>query len=481
VLSDAALERLRDGAWATPGLAIALGTTSVLRYSVAGRAGAVVAAFIVVLLGASVGAPLWLRGPGEAAVQLPGRVLATPGDPRTGRPRVTQPLRVRLYALDGASLGFIRQRVAAGELPNFGRILDRGATADLRTIRPTQAEPVWAAAATGKWPQMNGVRSSGSYRVDERDTSVVDVLPDFCFAYALVNQGFVRADSLSSEALAARPVWAILADYGVTSGVAGWPLTYPARAERGFVVSDQFDEAASSPLRLADARAGDPTTAIDVAREIFDVWQDRPAHAILPSLPKTGSDPTGLVRARWDRAYAQTAAALEEQFAPRFAAVRYEGLDAFGHIYLADAQPERFGERRRVDPSRSVLDQYYDIIDREIGDAMRRLGATDLLLVVSSFGMEPTSPTKRLLARLLSSPDLAGTHEGAPDGFMLAYGSAVAPGQVDRGSVVDVAPTVLYYMGVDVGRDMDGVARTDLFSSTFVFEHPVKYVATHER
>jgi hypothetical protein len=36
-------------------------------------------------------------------------------------------------------------------------------------------------------------------------------------------------------------------------------------------------------------------------------------------------------------------------------------------------------------------------------------------------------------------------------------------------------------MGVDVGRDMDGVARTDLFSSTFVFEHPVKYVATHER
>ena len=36
-------------------------------------------------------------------------------------------------------------------------------------------------------------------------------------------------------------------------------------------------------------------------------------------------------------------------------------------------------------------------------------------------------------------------------------------------------------MGVDVGRDMDGFARTDLFLSTFTSEHPVNYIATHEK
>jgi hypothetical protein len=36
-------------------------------------------------------------------------------------------------------------------------------------------------------------------------------------------------------------------------------------------------------------------------------------------------------------------------------------------------------------------------------------------------------------------------------------------------------------MGVDVGRDMDGFARTDLFVASYVAEHPVKYVATHDR
>ena len=50
--------------------------------------------------------------------------------------------------------------MAAGQLPNFGTLLDRGATIDLATLKPTQAETVWAAAATGKYPPKNGVRSN---------------------------------------------------------------------------------------------------------------------------------------------------------------------------------------------------------------------------------------------------------------------------------------------------------------------------------
>ena len=36
-------------------------------------------------------------------------------------------------------------------------------------------------------------------------------------------------------------------------------------------------------------------------------------------------------------------------------------------------------------------------------------------------------------------------------------------------------------MGIPVGRDMDGFPRTDLFTSTWTLEHPVKYVASHEQ
>jgi hypothetical protein len=309
----------------------------------------------------------------------------------------------------------------------------------------------------------------------------VDVLPEYCFASALPEQGFVFRSRPASSSLRARPMWDILADYGIASGVAGWPLTYPAHTERGFLLSDRFDEAASEPLRLRDASAGDPTTAVDVAREIFDRWQTTSRADVLPALPAAQADPLGLNQVRWDRAYHDSVAALLPQFAPRLTAVRYEGLAAFGQSYLDDAQPELFGEPPRIDPQRSVLDQYYAFLDQEVGDAMRRLGPGDLLLVVSGFGMEPTTLSERLLARILGQPDFTGTHETAPDGFLMAYGTNVASGQFARGTILDLAPTVLYYVGVDVGRDMDGFARTDLFLPAYVLEHPVRYVASHER
>jgi Type I phosphodiesterase / nucleotide pyrophosphatase len=473
MLTDAAATRMRDGAWATTACAGVLFVVALARYSFGRRGTRTTAAVLTVVMLISVGGPLWLRGPGETPVRPPRRWL--PPAPITLAPRV------RLLLFDGASLGFIRQRVAAGQLSNLARMLDHGAVMDLATIRPTQVDPVWVAAATGKRAEQNGVRSNGVFRISDADVDVIDELPDYCLAQALVDQGFIRAASNSSASLQARPLWDILADYGLTAGVVNWPLTYPAHASLGYVLSDRFDEAASSPLRLADARSGDPTTAVDVAREIFDAWQARPWHEVLTTFSRGEVEPIEVDRARWDRAYSETAESLEQQFALRFSAIRYEGLEAFGHIYLRQAQPELFGDPRWVAPERPVLDRYYGYLDGEVGQAMRRLAPGDLLIVMSGFGMEPTPLGKRLLARVLGERDLTGQHESGPDGFLLAYGTNVAAGQLPRGSVTDLAPTVLYYLGVPVGRDMDGFARTDLFLSTYAMEHPVKYVASHEK
>ena len=70
--------------------------------------------------------------------------------------------RVTVIAIDAASLDLITRATAEGRLPNFGRILDAGAVRHLATLHPTSAEAVWAAVATGKLPQKNGVRSSAS-------------------------------------------------------------------------------------------------------------------------------------------------------------------------------------------------------------------------------------------------------------------------------------------------------------------------------
>ena len=55
-----------------------------------------------------------------------------------------------MLMFDGASLDVISPAVAAGRLPNIARIFDQGAVLHLATLRPTQAEPVWSAIATGR-------------------------------------------------------------------------------------------------------------------------------------------------------------------------------------------------------------------------------------------------------------------------------------------------------------------------------------------
>ena len=473
MLSAAAADRMREGATATTVCAIVLGLVAILRYSFGRRGNRPAAVLMVASVLASLLVPIWIRGPGE---------LKVPAMKRGNQARpVSQPPRVRMLLIDGASKGFLLQHVAAGQLPNFGKLIDRGAVIDLATLRPTQAEPVWTAAATGKYPSKTGVRSEFVYHVDEGEIEPVDLLPDYCFAQALLYQGFVRAEPITALTRRARPMWEILADYSVPSGIVNWPLTRPAEAAYGFLISDYFDEATSSPIRSNDAKAGDPTSAVNIARTVFDHWQEAPWSEVLPTF--SASDPrlAGARRARWDGAYAEAEVQLIDWFAPRLTALRLEGIDEFGHEFLRDAETDLMRTAPGMEPERSPLDRYFVQVD---GYLERLIGQTepgDLLIVASGFGMQRTPLTKRLLARLLGQPDMTGTHEDAPDGFLIAFGTNVQPGEGRRGSIVDLAPTVLYYMGIPIGRDMDGFARTDLFRVIYTQEHPVTYTQTHER
>ena len=129
-----------------------------------------------------------------------------------------------------------------------------------------------------------------------------------------------------------------------------------------------------------------------------------------------------------------------------------------------------------------MFDRYYGYVDAQIATAVEHLQPGDLLLVVSGFGMQPVGALEHTINRLLREPDVSGTHGGAPDGFLLAYGASVARGrQQPRASVVDVAPTILYFLGLPLGRDMDGYARTDLFRRSFTEERPITFIPTYDR
>jgi hypothetical protein len=476
VLGDTTAERMQWAAVAVTVAAVVLVGVAVLRYSFGRKGSRATGVLLTVALFASVAVPLWIRGPGELAVPL----VARPAPARVGQSTVLASVapRIRLLLVDGASLSVIRDRSATGRLPNLGYLLDRGAVLDLATLKPTQAEPVWTAAATGKYPARNGVRANAIFRTSPDDVEAVELLPDYCFAYALVYQQYITAERRTRDDVRARPFWDIAADYGLASGIVRWPLTFPATLDRGYLISDQFHLGTSSPLRLADARAGVPTSAVDIAREVFDETTFPDATVPGESAPaerSTGDDD----RASWDPVYQEVARRIDPHFAAHITAIRLSAVDAVSHAVWGAADPAVAPNRRTTDAG--FLDAAYAEVDAAVGRERARLRPGDLLLVVSPFGMERVSLAKRLLARMLQQPDVTGTHEGAPDGFVIAYGRDVVHAELPRGSIVDLAPTVLYYLGLPVGRDMDGYARTDLFTRAYRREHPVTFISTHER
>jgi Type I phosphodiesterase / nucleotide pyrophosphatase len=428
------------------------------------------ALLLVLVACGSLAAPVALRG------RARGSLLETrsPGVPLE-QATTERPSNVTVLAIDAGSLELITGAAADGRLPNFGRVLDAGAVMHLATIHPTSAEAVWTAVATGKLPQKNGVRSAGNYHLAPGGEPL-QLLPDYCFAHALVRFGLVGEVPHTSAALRAQPFWSILSVLGIPVGVVGWPLTQPAPMVRGYLVSDAYPRLAATPSAIDDTSfVYPPEMKSEVAQAL------EPAAA--PAAP-AGREAIDEAPGRIDRTFDQIARALALNHPTRVTVVRYSSLDAIGHYYLRYAMPSEFGdvtddERRRLG---SVLESHYSFIDAAIGRAIGALGPDDLLLVVSGYGMEPLGFGKRLLEVMIGDPDLSGTHEGAPDGFLMAYGPSVARSRLlPRGSVVDFVPTLLYFLGLPIGRDMDGFARTDLFRRAYTDERPITFIPTYDR
>ena len=428
---------------------------------------------------ASVAAVLGLRGRG-ASPPLEARPIDAPFD----RTRPDAAARVTVIAVDAASLDLITRATAEGRLPNFGRILDAGAVRHLATLHPTSAEAVWAAVATGKLPQKNGVRSSAIYQL-AGGGGAVQLLPDYCFAHGLERFGFVVEQGHTSATFRTRTLWSILSTEGFTVGVVGWPLTQPAPVVRGYVVGDTYHRVGLTPSGIDDPSAIYPPELQVDALAAMDRAMNDSGPVVLASLPGgVFADLRQQAPARTDRIYDRIAQAMSAARSPQVTLTRYQSLDQIGHYFLRYAVPSEFGDVDDEDGRRlgSVLERHYAVIDEAIGRAMAGLRSDDLLIVVSGYGMEPLGFGKRLIERVIGDPEISGTHEAAPDGFLLAYGASVdRGGQQARASVVDVTPTILYFLGLPLGRDMDGFARTDLFQRSFTAERPIAFIPTYDR
>lgn len=386
-----------------------------------------------------------------------------------------QPMRgtgtkVFLIGLDGADWNIIDPLIAAGRLPNLGRLARSGARGRLHSITPMLSPVIWTSIATGVVPDRHGIIDF--LATTGRDGEKVPV---------------------SSSLRRTKAVWNILSERGLRVGVTGWWATFPAEKVNGFVVSDRVAyqlfgaRASHDPARegkVYPPDLGDLVASLTIAPETLGVAEvsryvrlpDDPA-SLPPDQNRLIDDLKTLLAA--GDTYATVSLALRERFHPDFQAVYLEGTDTIAHLFMRYAPPLLQGVAKE-DALRfgRAVDEYYRHADELVGRLVEAAGPDVAVILCSDHGFR-TGDNRPLTDSRIGYGQAADWHR--------KYGIIILAGQPFRkhydmreASVLDVTPTVLALLGVPVAEDMDGRPILDAFEPSFLTSHPIQYIPTYE-
>jgi Flp pilus assembly protein TadD len=388
--------------------------------------------------------------PGAAAAPaLSSGVEANDTTARNRRPAGGRPSVIWL-GLDGLDWDLLDRLVADGRMPNWKRLTEHGYSARLTSVMPILSPIVWTTIATGVSPEIHRVLD-----FQEVDPASGQKLP------------------ISGRSRAVPAVWNVASASGETVGVVGWWATHPAEEVKGFFVSDR-----ASPIMFEGMPRAGVTFPSNLAPGVEQIlgrdgvvsnaelarFFDVPEADIQASRGgQSGLDNPFVALPRIvgsTRVYHRIARDLYDRNLPDLMAVYYEGTDAVGHVFAPYVPPKMScvsdDDFRRY---RRVVDEYYALIDKMLGQWMRRADEDGATLIVNSdhgfkWGAE------RPCERSSLNPNTAAFWHRI-DGVFAAYGARVKPSPT-RGaaSVMDLAPTVSALMGLPVdGRETGTVLR----------------------
>jgi predicted AlkP superfamily phosphohydrolase/phosphomutase/Flp pilus assembly protein TadD len=355
--------------------------------------------------------------------------------------------------LDGLDWELLDRLAAGGRMPNWKRLAAEGYTARLRSYMPILSPVVWTTLATGVGPDVHRVLD-----FQEVDPASGQKVP------------------ISGRSRAVPAIWNVASASGIAVGVVGWWGTHPAEEVKGFFVSDHaspilfeglpkegvaFPASLSPGVEQISAREGTVSDA-ELARFV-DLPVDEIARARASG---EGLQNAIIALARTiaaTRVETRIARELYDRNLPDLMMVYLEGTDVIGHVFASYVAPKLecvsdadFARYRRA------VDEYYALVDRIIGQWMRRAeedGAT--LIVNSDHGFKWGAD--RSCQRDSLNPSTAGFWHRI-EGVFAAWGARVRP-SAERGgaSVFDVEPTVAALLGLPVDRRAGGSPIRDAF------------------
>jgi predicted AlkP superfamily phosphohydrolase/phosphomutase len=461
---------------------------------------------------------------------------------------------VVFFGLDGATWPIMDELIEADRIPAIQGLIETGARANLDVIDPVISPPLWTSIATGRMPEVHGIK-------------------DFW---------------ASSKQVQSKRIWDIADEHGLISGVFGYLVTWPPEKTNGFLVPGWLAQDASTyPESLSfvkEIEIGGKADASFGVTELLRVAIASIRHGVTVGTANTmvyyfasrklGWD-DGVALARDGRLLkvdltADVFCHLLKRTQPDFALFYTSGIDAIEHLFFKYFRPDGFPTVTEEDVRNygDAIPQAYEAADRAVGAIVDVASPDANYILVSDHGQTSAASQGDLwyvikttaLIELLDIPDdvrptniastiylrkdgeipdpwpvrtglegvvalpnrvplfeikqnspgeirivvrkdfsakegdlvlvggkevpyerilepadrVSGVH--TRDAVFLMNGPAVVEGvELDRGSVLDVAPTTLALLEIPLALDLEGV----VIQQAFREELPVTFIDTY--
>lgn len=353
--------------------------------------------------------------------------------------------KITIIGLEGVSFDFLIPLMNEDKLPNFSWLIDKGCWGKLKSFSPNDPLILNSSFNTGKWPAIHRQLSNYRYQLLTFDQEI-EVVPRYIFFRQLTRIGLLLSRPASKTAFT-KDIWTIFRENETSYIKRDWPYQ----------------------MKIENPKPN--------AKTLFDRF--------FKDLKFETEDIFGVVKTSFF-----TDCEYEEQFReekkinqPEIEYLLLNGLNIVERYFYKYSFPSLFGniDQEEITKFGPVIERYYQFYDLIIGRYLGSLKENELLVLYSPHGIEPLPLWKRFVEVLLGNSDITAYHDMAPDGTIFFYGKEIAQGKnMDGIKLIDIAPTLLYYLGLHVGLDMDGVAQTYIFLDKFRDENPVPYITSYD-
>lgn len=462
-----------------------------------------------------------------------------------------------LVGVDGATWNVINPLMRDNKLPTFKYLVENGACGILESFKPLYTPIIWTSIATGKKPQLHGIKTLFPTRYELKTLTI----------------------------------WDILENLGRSIGLFNWPVTWPPRPVNGFTVPGWL---AKSPetfptnlgfiqqihrLRKEDSQGKSfhflhelrlLLKAIAHGLSMRTTWEI--VDYLFSESAGNYGDLIGAKRAIMSQSiFMDLFENLYKDFKPEFCALYLDAVDTVAHLAWGDYQPSKNSCPKGVS---GLLPQSYFHVDKCLGRILSLADKETLIVVVSDHGTKSAKTGETVLevnarkifkmlgihkqvdyfkcdhelyfsfpgtdvdeneiVSKLRNSTIVGSETklfrvlktGIPglyclkigkvqqeeyngaytrlgdltiklskiatndwktqaihdkNGIFIAYGPRVRSGERDLAiRVTDVMPSLLYYLDLPVGRDVDGRVIKTTFVDEFIRNRRVKYIDTYD-